>query len=455
MIRRAMIVAWREFKHTALTKAFIIGVLIVPLFLIALVPISVLLFNPSALPLEGRMALIDPSGLVEVPLQEELTPTSSDSVEQSKTRTLPSISAPNIAPETLLAGNPAAQMTAFSGTIPTNIEIVSFSPNEIDRLRKEVLDGEFIALAIIPEAVFQPDLEDEPSLELLLPPGMSPNHTTVIEKSLQDAVVQARIDNAGYDYETIANLMSRPRIQASRLAEDGGQVRESQDLKRLIPIIFMVMLWIITATCGNFLLTSTIEEKSNRVMEVLLSAVSPLELMGGKLLGQALVSFVMLVMYGGLCIVGLAALAQTDLIPPIMLLWFLLYFIMAYFLLASFMAAIGSAVTELRDAQALLGPATIILLVPLFLWAPISEAPNGWLAVVTSYIPFLTPFVMILRVAGSAEPVAMTEIIATLIIGYITVICMIWAAARVFRVGVLMQGKAPSPLEMIRWIRYR
>ena len=178
MIRRALIVAWREFKHTALTKAFIIGVLIVPLFLIALVPISVLLLKPSALPLEGRMALIDTSGLVEAPLQEELTPTSPDFSQQSTTSNLPGINAPNMTPEALLAGNPAAQMAAISGKIPTNIEIVSFRPSEIDRLRKAVLDGEFIALAIIPKAVFQPDLEDEPSLEVLLPPGMSPNHTT-------------------------------------------------------------------------------------------------------------------------------------------------------------------------------------------------------------------------------------------------------------------------------------
>ena len=138
-----------------------------------------------------------------------------------------------------------------------------------------------------------------------------------------------------------------------------------------------------------------------------------------------------------------------------MLLWFFLYFIMAYFLLAAFMAAIGSAVTELRDAQALLGPATIILLIPLFLWMPISEAPNGWLAVITSYIPLLTPFVMILRVAGSTEPIALGEIIATLVVGYLFAIVMVWAASRVFRVGVLMQGKAPSPMEIIRWIRYR
>ena len=86
---------------------------------------------------------------------------------------------------------------------------------------------------------------------------------------------------------------------------------------------------------------------------------------------------------------------------------------------------------------------------------PISEAPNGMLAMVTSWVPPLIPFIMILRVTASGDPVPIWQILGTLIVGYGAVIVMVWFCSRIFRVGVLMQGKPPSPLQMIKWIRYK
>jgi ABC-2 type transport system permease protein len=122
-------------------------------------------------------------------------------------------------------------------------------------------------------------------------------------------------------------------------------------------------------------------------------------------------------------------------------------------MIASIMAAIGSAVNELREAQSLMTPAMLVLMIPLFLWLPISTSPNGLLATVTSFIPPLIPFVMILRVAGD-EVIPMWQIVLSLLIGYPAMVAMVWMAARVFRVGVLMYGKPPSPVELIKWVRY-
>ena len=97
----------------------------------------------------------------------------------------------------------------------------------------------------------------------------------------------------------------------------------------------------------------------------------------------------------------------------------------------------------------------LVMVVPLILWLPISEDPNGVLATVASFVPPLTPFVMILRTTGSAEPVAIWQIVATILWGTATTVGFVWLAARIFRVGVLMQGKPPTPLELLRWIRRR
>ena len=217
----------------------------------------------------------------------------------------------------------------------------------------------------------------------------------------------------------------------------------------------MFLLWMAVITSGNYLLTSTIEEKSSRVMEVLLSAVSPIELLCGKLVGQAGVAGVMLLMYGGVGLAGLGAAAMLDVVPLQHLLWMLVWFPLAYFTVAAIMVSIGSAVSDLREAQSLIGPAMLALTIPLMLWLPIVESPNGTLATVTSFVPPAAPFVMILRLTAANEPVPMWQALLAVLVTVITVATILWAGARVFRVGVLMQGKPPSPMELLRWIKAR
>ena len=214
---------------------------------------------------------------------------------------------------------------------------------------------------------------------------------------------------------------------------------------------FMFLLWITVFTSANYLLTTTIEEKSNKVMEVLLAAASPLQLLGGKIVGYALVSTVMLVMYGALGIAGLSALAMGDLVPTMHLVYLAVYFVIAYVMVAAMMSAVGSAVSDLREAQSLVGPVMTLLLVPLILWMPITQDPNGLLATITSFIPPASPFVMILRLTAATEPVPLWQIVAATAWGLVCAAGLLWLAARIFRVGVLMQGKPPTPKELLKW----
>jgi len=213
----------------------------------------------------------------------------------------------------------------------------------------------------------------------------------------------------------------------------------------------MLLLWVTVFSSANQLLTTTIEEKSSKVMEVLLSAVSPGELLSGKILGQALVSAVMMLMYGSVAVVGLAAMTMLDLLPVSLALLFLACFVMAYFTIAAMMAAAGSAVNDLREVQTLAGPIMTVMVVPLMLWVPIVEHPNGTLATVSSFVPTLTPFIMVLRCAAATDPVPGWQVAAALVWGALVTVAAFWLAARIFRVGVLMQGKPPTPRELLRW----
>jgi ABC-2 type transport system permease protein len=117
------------------------------------------------------------------------------------------------------------------------------------------------------------------------------------------------------------------------------------------------------------------------------------------------------------------------------------------------MAAVGSAVTDIREANTLVAPLMFVVMIPLFLWLPISQSPNGGIATAFSFIPPAIPFVMILRIAAD-EPVPLWQVPATILWGYACTLGMVWLAARVFRVGVLMYGKPPSPVQIIKWARY-
>ena len=249
--------------------------------------------------------------------------------------------------------------------------------------------------------------------------------------------------------------MKTPRTSAMRLGKQGGEKRESEVGRMLIPMGFMMLLWIVAFTGGNYLMMSTIEEKSTRAMEVLLSAVSPTELLAGKILGFATVSAVMLGMYIAVAVAFMIIFAAVDLVTWQDMLLSGLFFVLAYLMVAAIMAGIGSAVSDITEAQSLMGPAMVILILPMLLMPVLTEDPNGMVGTIASYIPPVSPFVMVLRIAASPEPLPLFELLLASIWSMACAAGMIWAAGRVFRVGVLMQGKPPSPVELIRWIRYR
>ena len=135
--------------------------------------------------------------------------------------------------------------------------------------------------------------------------------------------------------------------------------------------------------------------------------------------------------------------------------YLVVFFLMAYLMVASMMSAVGSAVSDLREAQSLVGPVMMILMVPLILWAPIIDNPNGWLATIAGFVPPATPFVMILRLTASTEPIPLWQTALSIVWGFACAFGMLWIAARIFRVGVLMQGKPPTPKELLRWALVR
>jgi ABC-2 type transport system permease protein len=425
-----------------MTKAFLVGAIIMPILMMGLfIIVMPLMMEANTTPLTGTVAIIAPNDV----RAEFTTRIANDTRNAERIEALPDI---------VLNDPLASAMLEQANETVSEIVLQEASLEEVESLKEAVRKGDLAALIVVPESLVSKDaLDTEEQLEVLIPNSFSPNHTDLLTSTAARSVVDVRLRRLGHEPSQMHAMVRLPRVTATRLVHDGGEKTDNEAARRIIPMAFMMLLWIATFTSGNYLLTTTIEEKGNKVMEVLLSAVSPLQLLGGKILGQAGVSLIMLLMYGGAAMVGLVTFALLDLIPVSHLLYLVVYFTMAYFMIASIMAAVGSAVTELRDAQSLIGPIMIILIVPLALWPILSEHPNGLVATITSFTPPLIPFVMILRITASTETVAIWQIITSMLVGFAAVIAMIWGCARIFRIGVLMQGKPPNLLQLLKWIK--
>jgi ABC-2 type transport system permease protein len=443
-------VAWREFRHTALTKGFIFGAIVVPILMFGLIALMPLLLSDKTPPLVGTVVVADPSGTI-LPRAKAILekPASMQEVAQDLAEEL------STTPK-----DTASQMGAMSklsdlNPAPVQVEWRSERDfNAVESIKAEVRDGTAIAAATIQPDALDPS-KPATALELFIPSSLSPKHVRQLQRAFRQALEDERIARSGVDAQLLERLARAPEPATTRISPQGSEAEERTELRMIVPGAFMMLLWITIFTSANYLLTTTIEEKSNKVMEVLLAATSPMELLAGKIFGYALVSTVMLVMYGGLGIAGLAAGTMLDIVPIEHLVYFLLCFVMAYFMVASMMAAVGSAVSDLREAQSLVGPVMMLLIIPLVLWAPIIENPNGLLATIMSFVPPASPFVLILRLTAATEPIPLWQTLLALTWGFACAYGMVWIAARIFRVGVLMQGKPPTPRELLRWAMVR
>jgi ABC-2 type transport system permease protein len=144
--------------------------------------------------------------------------------------------------------------------------------------------------------------------------------------------------------------------------------------------------------------------------------------------------------------------ALLGLIDLWLLFYLAVFYLIAYFVLGSLMAAIGAAVNELREAQTLMTPITMTLMVPWLLWMPITRNPNSTFAVITSFLPPINPFVMMLRLTSTSPP-PIWQVWVSIGIGVASVFAALWFAAKVFRIGLLMHGKPPSFGTLVKWVR--
>lgn len=246
----------------------------------------------------------------------------------------------------------------------------------------------------------------------------------------------------------------------SIVVEEGGSTKEGAKEVELISVsyIFSILLMIAVMSGSGYLLQSVSEEKENRMIEIVLTSVSPLGLMAGKVLALGLVGLlqvtiwaVSMVFIGPRILENFPNLGQLT-IDPILLVWVVAFFLVGYFVFAVTNAGIGAATTSYRQgsqvSMLLLMPA---VLVPMWLFVFIAGNPDGLLAQILSFIPFTAPITMMLRIGAMDVP--LVEIITSLLVTLLGGIVLLWGSARVFRAGLLMYGQRMSLRRVLRALR--
>lgn len=258
-------------------------------------------------------------------------------------------------------------------------------------------------------------------------------------------------------------LIRRFTFESQKVGTSGKveKVKLTDTIRQWVPVAFVYLLWISVFGISQALLSNTVEEKSSRIMEVLLSSISPLQLMAGKIAGIAATGLILVGCWMVTFVVGFKLVPNFLGIPPGVDLSelagdpfyigsFMVYFLLGYLFYAAFLVAIGSVCSTHKEAQNMMGPLMLVLILPIVVMVPIAKDPNGTLAIVLSYIPFFTPFVMMNRAATMPPPF---EYVTTTLLMLLSILAVLWVAAKIFRIGVLLTGKPPKPGEMLKWIK--
>lgn len=427
-MNKTLVLIKREFMIRVKTKGFIIGTLALPLMIILMMGIQVAMHSMGAKE-KKNLAVLDLSGQVATALADYMGHNYLDS-----------------------AGQPLYQIEPIAIGAENATEMAA-------RYGREVQQEKYDALMVLPADIFTTN-----RFELHAKNISNMEFNSTLERSVSRVVADLRLGQSGLDQARIRELMAWVELKTFKVSEAGTK-EESGLVAFGMSYIMMLILYMALIFYGQFVMRGVYEDKTTRVMEVVLSSANPMQIMAGKIIGiggaglaQFLIwaLFVALASTYGMAMMSLFAPGASTLpLPSIsfsVYLFFFIFFLLGYFIYATLYATMGSMVTDEADAQSLQWPVTLLILLGFMMMFFILNNPNSTLAVILSLIPFFTPLLMFLRLSVGAAPLWQVLLSVVLMIG--SIIGLIWFTGKIFRVGVLMYGKKPNLPEVLKWIKY-
>lgn len=379
------------------------------------------------------------------------------------------------------------ESTLFTGKFKdTDVNTFIYIDNDISDAKAMVREGIYDCVLYIPGTKLNLPVNAEIYSMKQVPMTL----TEYINSTMKTVIEHQKLLASGIDPNIVKAANTTIYVQSIRMSEDENVEKKTfGELEFLLGIILAMVIYFVIFIFGSQVMRGVIEEKTNRIIEVIVSSVKPFELMMGKIIGIALVGLTQFLLWGVLTlgIYGIVSsflpvqdvfstgsvmseqIAETaastdsqqmmtkafDIIHSInfkaIILCFLFYFIGGYFLYSAMFAAIGAAVDSETDTQQFATPISLLLVIPMVCSTIIANAPDSSVSIWLSMIPFTSPVAMMLRIPFG---VPIWQVVTSVALLFITFVIFTWLASKVYRTGILMYGKKVSWKEIFKWIKY-
>lgn len=465
-MRKTWVIAWREFNATVRTKAFLVGIVLMPILMCGSVVVSIITEK-----LEDRssqkIAIIDrtPGSKIAPILQTAVDKRNAEDSVNKKTgeRSSPEFKLEIVTPSSSDREAIEAQRVELSKRVKDH-EIIGFL-----EIGPEANNQRATLTAILgaigkpkPEAKEVKADDEDPALCRFQTVPTNSGAVDFYRWSLIQVTLITRFGLTNVDEKTQKAIFDQkpPVVMLGLTTRDettGSAVDDKGNLKTAAQLavgLGMMMLMFMMVMVGSTpLLQSVLEEKMQKISEVLLGSVQPFQLMMGKLAGMIGVALLLSCVYVAGTLFAVNYYGFGEYIPLTLLLWFMFYLVLAVIMYGSLFSAIGAACSDMKEPQALMLPVMMPIILPMMLVGLIIKNPDGVIARAVSLFPPTTPMMMLLRQAMDANVRPWEQIVSTVgVIGF-TVLC-VWVGGRIFRIGILMQGKAPSFKQLVQWVAH-
>lgn len=433
-MKKILVVAKTEYLIAVTSKAFLLGVVMMPIFMGGAIVVQHFTRDHVDLT-DRRMAVVDQSNRLFPIIASHAEERNRDEIysEEEDGRA-------QVQPQYI-------------------VERVEGEPGDAKRLdltlSQRVEEGDLFAFAIIEADVFDASADNSIHYH-----SQTPSYTELadwLDGIVNDEVRRVRLEEAGISAESLAALTNRTSVRQFGLVElaDDGEVADAKEENEIltvaVPMGGLMLMFMMIMSVAPAMLNNVLEEKMQKISEFLVSSITPFQLMMGKLAGAVGVGLTLSTIYLGAAYSLANHFGVSSMIPTTLYLWFVFYLFVALIIYGSIFSAIGAACSEIRDAQSLMTPVMLIVIIPMLCIGPVFHSPSSVFSRSISLFPPATPLLMFARIAIPPGPAAWEIALGAVLTVAFAVAC-VWAAGKVFRIGVLSQGQAPSLGRLVRWV---
>lgn len=427
---KLLLIIKREYITRVRGKGFIISTLLAPIFLLAVFLVPIFIGNMESSSSEVKYVIVDETGVI---------------------------------------GPRMVQMN------PSRFEM---RPNSnVDELRRETMEGHIGGYILMPEGL----LDGSRNAELFNTGSGGLTLTREIRDNMRSAVREELLARTAVSDEVKAIFDLRPDLDSRRITSE-GETEVNEGVSFIIAYILGFAIYMAMFSYGALIMQGVLEEKTNRIMEIIISSAKPMELLLGKVLGIVALGLsqiaIWFIAFTGITAVvgpiammmgmgspdqatvaagdaGAVATASDFSVPEISVgvwIFFAVFYVLGFLIYGGIFAAVGAAADTPQDTQQLALPIYIPIMIPIFLMMPVITDPHSSMAVITSMIPFFSPILMMGRIAVTDVP--LWQSLGSVVLMILTFLALMWVSGKIYRVGVLMYGKKVTLGELMRWLRY-